>query len=177
MNSLLSRKVGLLMLLPTVALFAGIGIGKEVWQTDPVETQVIPAPTLRGYSGDALRQLCVHTAAFTEFANADSTTDGVREERRLSALQIAATPLSDRGLVCTASASVLSRTSMPGGTALHNTKDARITFLVAINGDSELISDDFAKALLASKTVGVMASNWGNDGSVVPVPKLNFGKY
>lgn len=177
MKSIISRRVGLQILLPTVAVFVGIGIGKVIWQTVPVETQVIPAPSLRGYSGDALRQLCVHTAVFSEFAKAGGITDGVREERRLSGLQLAATPLSDRGLVCTASASVLSRTSMPGGTALHSKNDARITFLVAINGDAELISDDFAKALLASKAVGVMASNLGNDGSVVPVPKLNFGKY
>ncbi len=177
MKSIMIRSAGLLVLLPAVALFAGIGIGKAIWQPTPVETQVIPAFSLQAYAMDGLRQLCVHTGVFSEFAKADGTTDGVREQRRLSSLELAATPISDRGLVCTASSSVLTRTSVAGGTALHRERVERVTYLVAFNGDSEVISEEFAKALLASKVVGVMASNLGNDGTVVPVPKIKFAQF
>jgi len=49
-----------------------------------------------------------------------------------------------------------------------------MTYIVATNSDSEIVTEDFAKALLGSRAVQVMASNLGNRDAVVPKIKVAF---
>lgn len=155
---------------PLLALAIGIAIGCAICK--PVETIDIPAVSLGQFSQQGLREFCGHSAVFSDFTTPDTISNGERVQKRFDRLQMAATPLSDRGVICTVSASVLTRRTQPHGIAVESTTDARMTYIVAVNGDSEIVDEDFAQALLASKSVQAMASNWGNDGTVVPAVKI-----
>lgn len=160
--------------LPVLTLAVGIAVGCAIWRTESVETQVVPAASLKQFTRQALQEFCAHSAVFSDFIKPDAVSDGVREQKVIRDLQMAATPLSDRGAICTVSASVLTRRTQPNGNALENSTDAHMTYIVAINSDSEIVSEDFAKALLRSRAVQVMASNLGKDGTVVPKVKVAF---
>ncbi|MCS8413347.1 hypothetical protein N0754_18760 [Pseudomonas aeruginosa] len=166
------RRMALTIALPLVSLAVGVGIGCLIWRTSPVETIVLPPESLGAYTQQRLREGCAHNAVFGEFTMSDSMLNGVRVQRRVERLSVEAVPLSDRGIICRLSASVRTRKSQLGGVSLERMADEHMTYIVAINGDSEVVTEDFAKALLTSKTVHVMASNLGNDGTVIPKPKV-----
>lgn len=168
----MKRNIALAMALPVLTLALGVAIGCAIWRSEPVETEVIPATSLSNFSRETLKNFCAHSAVFSDFMRPDAMSEGVREQRAIRALQMAAIPLSDRGVICTLSASVLTRRTQPNGNAIDTSGDTRVTYIVAINSDSEIVSEDFAKALLQSKTVQVMASNFGNEGTVVPKVKV-----
>ncbi len=64
-------------------------------------------------------------------------------------------------------------TSLSSGTIA--TTQMNETFLVSVTGESELISEEFAKALSGSRTIRAMASNAGNDGTVMEAVDLTLG--
>lgn len=160
----------------TLAIGIGIGIGNgyAIWRTEPIETEVIPAASLKTFSQQALEGFCRHSAVFSDFVKPDSMSDGVREQKYVTGLQMFATRLSDRGAICTVKASILTRRTQQNGSGFERSEDAHLTYLVAINGDSEGVTEEFAKALLRSQVIPVMASNLGNDGTIVPKVKVAF---
>lgn len=158
---------------PLLALAIGIAIGCAIWRSEPAETEVVPAASMGNFSPKTLQEFCGHNAVFSDFTKADAAlSNGERVQKRVDRLQMAATPLSDRGVICSLTATVLTRRTQPNGDVVESTSDEHMTYIVAVNGESEVVTADFAKALLASKTVRVMASNLGNDGTVVPVVKV-----
>jgi hypothetical protein len=170
----MKRNIALLIALPVLTLAIGIAIGCAITRTDTVESQVIPAASLKGFRDQTLNAFCGQTSVYSDFMRSDAVNESVHTQKLIRGIQMTATPLSDRGLICNLSASVVTRRSQPNGIAVATTAVEHITYLVAINGYSEIITEDFAKTLLKSGAVSAMASNWGNDGSVVPVAKVSF---
>lgn len=157
-----------------LALAAGIALGYAIWHTDPVETQVIPAASLKDFSRRALEDFCAMSAVFTDLVRPGTVKDGVREQKAVRGFQMIANPLSDRAAVCSVKASIITRRTQQNGNSMEISGDTHLTYLVALNGDSEIISEEFAKELLRSQVIKVVASNLGNDGTIVPKVKLKF---
>ena len=157
-----------------LALAAGIAVGYAIWHTDPVETQVIPPASLKDFSRRALEDFCGHSAVFSGLVRPGTVKDGVREQKVVRGFQMIAKPLSDRAAVCSVKASIITRTTQQNGNSMEISGDTHLTYLVALNGDSEIISEEFAKELLNSHVIQVVASNLGNDGTIVPKVKLKF---
>lgn len=160
------RSIALTIALPLMTLAAGIGIG--IGYAQPAETEVVPAPSFAGQGREMLQYVCVHNAAFSSLAKTE-----YREQKTLERLNVQAVPLSDRGVICHVDGVLFTkRYSTTGATATSEPLQA--TILVSGTGESEVVTSEFANALRQSATVKAMASNVGNDGTIVPKIKLNF---
>ncbi|WP_439126357.1 MAG: hypothetical protein ACNJA3_28725 (plasmid) [Pseudomonas rhizophila] len=167
-------KIKMTIISTLLGLTVGIAFGYAIRGTDQVETQVIPAASLKDFSRRALEDFCGYSAVFSDLVRPYTVKDGVREEKVMRGLQMIANPLSDRAAVCSVKASIITRRTQQNGNGMEMSEDIHLTYLVAINGDSEIISEEFAKELLRSHVIGVVASNLGNDGTIVPKVKLKL---
>lgn len=157
-----------------MAFAAGIALGFPIWHAVPVETQVIPAFSLKDFSRRGLEDFCRGSTVFSDLVKPDNTKDDVREQKVVRGFQMLANPLSDRAAVCSVKASIITRKTQRNGSAIEMSRDIHLTYLVAFNGSSEVISEEFAKELLHSHVIQVMASNLGNDGTIIPKVKVEF---
>lgn len=116
-----------------------------------------------------LKAMCFRNTAVDEFLNADRQ----RIQRDIVALEVVAKPFSDRGMVCNL-VGTLAIHERYGSSRTYRKEPFNISVAVAITGEAEIVNSEIATALVHSKAVGAMASNVGNDGTIVPVLKLRF---
>jgi hypothetical protein len=110
-----------------------------------------------------LDEVCTKNSAYAAL----TASEGHHERKLITRLQITATPVSDRGVVCRLTGMMIAQQGQVG--SMTFTKEPlQATIIVAVTGDAELVSEDFASALLNSPSIAAMASNVGNDGEVVP---------
>lgn len=163
----MKRNLGLLLGLPMVTLALGIAIGTAVARPDAIETDVIPPPSLK--HSEMAQDFCLRSSVFADIAKA-----GEHEQRRFDVRNVWTTPIADRGAICTVDGILLTKRGYSTGSVTVTTEQVRTTFIVAITGESEGVTEEFAKALVRSPVIAGMASNKGNDGTVAPKVKLNF---
>lgn len=167
----MKMNLGLLLALPMVTLAIGIAIGTAVArptpiETTPIETDVIPPPSLKNRA--MAQDFCVRSSVFADLSKADE-----HEKKRFDAHNVWVMPISDRGAICIVEGTLITKHGY-SESATVMTKQIKTTFIVAITGESEVVTEEFAKALVRSTVISGMASNKGNDGTVVPKVKLNF---
>jgi len=143
-----------------LALGSGVGIGVAIAPSSKHETFTVPPFSVRHQQANLLKGLCTQSDIFRQLE--ESTHEA---PKRLVNLNVTAIPLSDRGVICHVVGTLQTRVSSNSGTVFSTPLDE--TFLVSITGESELISEEFAKALSGSRAVRAMASNAGNDGTVM----------
>jgi hypothetical protein len=162
----MKRNLVLLLALPMVTLAIGIAIGTAVARPTPIETDVIPPPTLKNSA--MAQDFCVRSSVFADLSKA-----GEYEKKRFDARNVWATPISDRGVICTVEGTLITWHGYSDSVTV-TTKQIKTIFIVAITGESEVVTEEFAKTLARSPVITGMASNKGNDGTVVPKVKLNL---
>lgn len=163
----MKRNLGLLLGLPTLTLAVGIAIGIAVARPDPIETYVIPPPSLK--HSEMAQDFCLRSSVFADLSKA-----GEHQQKRVEVRNVWTTPIADRGAICTVEGMLLTKHGYSSGSVAVTTKQIRTTFIIEITGESEVVTEEFAKALVRSPVITGMASNKGNDGTVVPKVKLNF---
>jgi hypothetical protein len=162
----MKRSLGLLLGLPMVTLALGTAIGIAVARPDPIETYVIPPPSLK--HSEMAQDFCLRSSVFADLSKA-----GEHQQKRVEVRNVWTTPIADRGAICTVEGMLLTK-QFYSESATVTTEQVRATFIIAITGESEVVTEEFAKALVSSPVITGMASNKGNDGTVVPKVKLNF---
>ncbi|NRC33955.1 hypothetical protein [Pseudomonas aeruginosa] len=150
-----------------LALVSGVGIGVAIAPSSKHETFTVPPFSVRHQQASLLEGMCAHSDVFKQLT--DSRDDA---PKRLVKLKVKAAPLSDRGVICNVDGALQTLTSLSSGTIV--TTQVNETFLVSVTGESELISEEFAKALSGSRTVRAMTSNAGNDGTVMEAVDLTL---
>lgn len=163
----MKRNLGLLLGLPLATLAIGIAIGAAVARPDPIETSVIPPPSLK--HTEMAQYLCMRSSVYADLWKA-----GEHEQKRFDVGNVWTTPIADRGAICTVEGSLITKRGYSSGSLTVTTEQIRKTFIIAITGESEVVTEDFAKSLVRSPVITGMASNKGNDGTVVPKVKLSF---
>lgn len=157
-------RFGIAAICLTIGVFAGRA---TVEQVPPPETEVIP-PFSTKTMGDQLRvSWCVQNKAFSDYSRSDDHS--VR--RDVYTQRVQATPLSDRGLVCSIRGTV-TETYYPAGRVTRT--EFNKVLIVALNGDAEFVTEEFALALSQSPAIKAMASNLGNDGTITPKVRASF---
>lgn len=130
------------------------------------ETVVVPPLSALKVHNDWLRRACSSSKAFASLvAPAEDLETRTVSEFRPS--RVVAEPLSDRGILCVVEGELLTQTP----TVRSRGEKIRRILLVAVTGESEEISPEFAEQLQLSLAVKAMSSNVGNDGTLVPAPK------
>lgn len=158
----MNSRTALIAAVPVLALAAGIAIG--IAYASPGETDIVPAPSFSDQGAQMLQYVCMHNKAFSALSKAERN-----EQKSLEHFNIHAAPLSDRGVICTVDGVMLTRRNATTVTS----EPLQATILVATTGDAEVVTREFAEALWRSIAVKAMASNVGNDGTVVPKLKLS----
>jgi len=161
----MKRNLGLTLALPMLTLVVGVAIGSAVARPVAIETDVIPALSLK-HNSEMAQSFCVRSSVFADLSKSEG-----RVQKRIEAFNVWTAPISDRGVICTVEGRLFIKRRY-AESATVTTEQVRTTFIVAITGESEVVTEEFAKALARSPVVGGMASNVGNDGTVVPKVKL-----
>lgn len=148
--------------LSSISLLAGFIAGRMTSTVEQNETMVVPASSMKNLKPELP---CTQNRAFSDFVRGED----IHIQSQVTQLHVQTTALFDRGVICHMVGEV-GRADM----VRHVSRRERfnIFLMVAATGDSEIISEDLAKALAASHVLSAMASNIGNDGTVVPVPKI-----
>ncbi|MCF5381925.1 hypothetical protein GIW05_00115 [Pseudomonas syringae] len=149
---------------PAISLLTlGIGLAIGLKLHLPVETETDPPVSTRTIGGDMQRYLCAQSTALAALSERDHHT---RKNLKIESLQARA--YSDRGIICTVDG-IFETVHIRGHDSFVSFKEkTHQMILVAITGESEIVSDEFVEALLKSSTVSAMSSNAGNDGTVRP---------
>jgi hypothetical protein len=161
----MKRNLGLTLALPMLTLVIGVVIGNSVARPAAIETDVIPALSLKQNS-EMAQSFCVRSSVFADLSKSEG-----RVQKRLETYNVWTAPISDRGVICTVEGRLLIKHHY-SESATVTTEQVRTTFIVAITGESEVVTEEFAQELARSPVVAGMASNVGNDGTVVPKVKL-----
>lgn len=163
----MNQRLALYLAVPVVALVVGIAAG-SYWNR-PAETQVMPPFSVKNFRSGALDSFCVNSKAFSDLSLATQA-----EHKPLGRFNVQATALSDRGVICVVSGPLFTK-RRPADAATVTTEPFKATILVSVTGESEIVTNEFAQALASSPTVAAMASNIGNDGTVIEKVKINLG--
>lgn len=167
----MKQKPGLMFALPALVLvtgivagIAGIAVGKKL--SLPAETEVMPPFSVLHMSSRGLERFCVGSKAFADLS---LSTKG--EQKALEGLELQAVSLSDRGVICAVRGTLFTK-RVSAASATIAAEPLAATILVSVTGESEVITDEFARSLANSVTVKAMASNVGNDGTVIEKVKV-----
>lgn len=148
--------------LASVCLLGGVAVGRATAMNEQVETMVLPPPSMKNLKAE---QFCTSNRAFSDFVKGDD----IHIQTHLGQLAVQITAAFDRGVICRMAGEVVRYNPIRG---VGSKRPFDFYVLVAATGDSQILSEDLAKVMAASPAVAAMASNIGNDGSVVPVPKI-----
>lgn len=152
--------------LATVCLLGGFAAGRASSIDEQVETMVLPPPSMKTLKPE---QFCTRNRAFSDFVKGDD----IHIQSHLAQLAVQLTAAFDRGVICRMAGEVVRYNPIRGA---GSKRPFDFYVLVAATGDSQIMSEDLAKVIAASPAVAAMASNIGNDGTVVPVPKIGMIK-
>lgn len=156
----------------TLALGIVIGFALDRWMTpEPqreLETVVTPPVSAQDAGREMLRRSCTSTSAYASLTQGDRTT-----EKYLRLENLEAVAFSDRGIICSVGGTLYTTVRLSAGSAQKSETTVRQLILASITGESELVTEEFVKALRASPAVKGMASNVGNDGTVGPKPVIS----
>ncbi len=144
----------------TALFFSKAGQETARIQLDQKPT-VIPPLSAQDLADSKLQEACVRNSAFRSIASSDRF-EGLRQSFDVRAVR--AEPFSDRGVICQISGRLV--TERVGGSITR--EEISRVLLVSLTGEAEFASMEFIKQLISSKAVTAMASNVGNDGTVVP---------
>lgn len=122
---------------------------------------VIPPLSAQDLADSKRQEACVRNSAFRSIASSDRL-DGLRQSFDVRAVR--AEPFSDRGVICQITGRLV--TERVGG-SITKEEISRV-LLVSLTGEAEVTTMEFVKQLISSNAVTAMASNVGNDGTVVP---------
>ncbi|NVL49943.1 hypothetical protein F2S72_09340 [Pseudomonas syringae pv. actinidiae] len=159
-----SQKIGLgAAALASACLLAGYAAGRAAAKGEQVETMVIPPFSMNNARAESV---CTHNRAFSDFNQAVNP----HEFAQTRSISVATPAVFDRGVVCTVSGE---KVTLDKQRLVATTRPFKISLLVSVTGDSEIITEEFAKALSQSKAAKAIGSNFGNDGTVVSVPDVS----
>lgn len=156
--------------LASVCLLGGFAAGRATAINEPVETMVLPPPSMKNLLNNLKpEQFCTRNRAFSDFVKGDD----IHIQSHLAQLAVQITAAFDRGVICRMAGEVVRYNPIKG---VGSKRPFDFYVLVAATGDSQIMSEEMAKVIAASPAVAAMASNIGNDGTVVPVPKISMIK-
>nr|WP_228857669.1 hypothetical protein [Pseudomonas syringae]QOQ33407.1 hypothetical protein [Pseudomonas syringae pv. actinidiae] len=115
--------------------------------------------SFRYTSRDFLTYSCRQSPAFQSLSSTPDDEAAIPKVRREVILSnIEALPLSDRGIICRISGTVVTvRKTSLGYTKTEEALDRYI--VIAMSGESEIVSENFAKELMKSSAVKAMSAN------------------
>ena len=146
----------------TTCLGSGFLWGRASVQ--PIETELLAPLSLRNFRQEKLKEVCYRNPAVAGFLSSDDR----RSWRNVLDVEVSAIPFSDRGMVCKLVGTLgIAEVNASGDLKNYRKEPFSLSVLFAITGEAEIINSELATALPQSRAVSAMASNEGNDGTIV----------